>query len=407
QYNAIGELAKDSAGGLDTVIWTTYNKIRSIKKHNGDSLVFFYNPMGSRLEKRYYPYGATADTTKYSVDVSGKILAIYDRKKDTVRLTEWDIYGAKRIGSLDTVIRIHKPSTGVGSIDSITYYYLEGQKQYELVNHLGNVLVTISDKKIPVDTVSTDTLAKYYLPLVVTASDYYPFGMVQPGRTYLLSGDSAYRFAFNGKEKTNEIYGPADAYDYGKRFYDPRIGRPVSIDPLASKFPFLSPYQFFSDNPIMNIDLDGKEGQSGVTGTPAQVNNEATGNQTTAKDNVQGANKQPLKDMSQAKQQPAQQGTQPQPTVVKADNRPDAVRNQEQAQGEMNHQIADYKEKMQGAYPIESGGGDFGCGSSQGIWDAVKCAPGVVVPEIAADYIWGEAAATTPTIINNPGVTVG
>jgi len=256
QYNKLGELAKDSAGGLDTITWTIYGKIKKIKKYTGDSIIFFYDPMSDRLEKRYY-HSTTSDTTKYIKDVQKNILAIYDRKKDTVRLTEWDIYGAKRVGSVDTILRMQKPNIGVGTVDSLTINYLEGQKQYELNNHLGNVLATISDKKIPVDTVITDTLAKYYLPLIINAQDYYPYGMEEPGRTYLLNGDSSYRYAFNGKEKTNEIYGKADAYDYGARMYDPRVGRFFSIDPWTDRYPSQSPYVYINDNPIALVDFNG------------------------------------------------------------------------------------------------------------------------------------------------------
>jgi RHS repeat-associated protein len=260
KYNGIGELAKDSAGGLDTIIWTIYGKVKEIKKHNGDSIIFFYDPIGNRLEKRYYPHSSTSDTTMYVRAVNKNILAIYDRKKDTVKLIEWGVYCNKRIAVVDTLMRIQKPQTGAGSLDSLTINYLEGQKQYELANYLGNVLATVSDKKIPVDTITTDTLAKYYLSLVINAQDYYPFGMEEPGRTYVLNGDSSYRFAFNGKEKTNEIYGNSDAYDYGMRMYDPRLGRFMSVDPISNKFPQLSPYQYASNNPILNIDVDGLEG---------------------------------------------------------------------------------------------------------------------------------------------------
>jgi RHS repeat-associated protein len=68
-----------------------------------------------------------------------------------------------------------------------------------------------------------------------------------------------YRYGFNGKLKDNEWAGLGNHYDYGARNYDPRIARPISVDPLALKFPMLTPYQFFSNSPIMNIDLDGEE----------------------------------------------------------------------------------------------------------------------------------------------------
>ncbi|HXB13878.1 MAG TPA: RHS repeat-associated core domain-containing protein, partial [Bacteroidia bacterium] len=261
KYNGIGELAHDSAGALDTITWTLYGKIKKIKKHNGDSLVFEYDGLDNRIEKRFYPHSATADTTLYALDGQGNILATYDRRKDTVRLNEWDMYGSKRIGTVDTLMRLFpKPANTMGgSLDSGRIAYQEGQKQYELDNHLSNVLVTVSDKKIPVDTTGTPNIANYYVPVVVTSQDYYPFGMLEPGRSYLLSPDSSYRFAFNDKLKTDEIYGDGNAYDYGMRMYDPRLGRFLSIDPLEKKFAYYSPYMFAGNKPIIAVDVDGLE----------------------------------------------------------------------------------------------------------------------------------------------------
>jgi|GEM_PF-5204515 hypothetical protein len=259
QYNGIGELAKDSAGGLDTITWTIYGKLKKIIKNDGDSIVLFYDPLGNRLEKRYYPHSASADTTIYARGSDANILAMYDRKKDTVRLTEWDIYGNRRLGSLDTVMRIYpKPAShSGGTIDSSTDAYLEGQKQYELDNHLDNVLVTVSDKKIPVDTVSTDTLAKYYLPLVISAQDYYTGGMIELGRQYAILGDSVYDFGYQGSMKDNFVYGAGDAYTTKNRELDDRLNRWWSPDMVTH--PDLSPYLTMNDNPIFENDETGDD----------------------------------------------------------------------------------------------------------------------------------------------------
>ena len=60
-----------------------------------------------------------------------------------------------------------------------------GAKEYELTNHLGNVLTTVSDKKIGVPSTANNALVDHYEPDVLSVHDYYPFGMLQPGRSYL------------------------------------------------------------------------------------------------------------------------------------------------------------------------------------------------------------------------------
>jgi hypothetical protein len=41
--------------------------------------------------------------------------------------------------------------------------------------------------------------------------------------------------------------------------YDTRIGRFPSVDPLAAKYPFYTPYSFAGNKPIWAVDLDGLE----------------------------------------------------------------------------------------------------------------------------------------------------
>ncbi|EKB58755.1 RHS repeat-associated core domain-containing protein [Bergeyella zoohelcum CCUG 30536] len=48
-------------------------------------------------------------------------------------------------------------------------------------------------------------------------------------------------------------------YYYGARYYDPRIGMWLSVDPLTEKMPSWSPYAYAFDNPVKFVDLDGRE----------------------------------------------------------------------------------------------------------------------------------------------------
>ena len=88
----------------------------------------------------------------------------------------------------------------------------------------------------------------------------------------------SYRYGFNGKENDNEVKGMTGSQqDYGMRIYDPRLGRFLSEDPLKKDFPFYTPYQFASNNPIVAIDLDGLEAVVVVTGYTIVKKDDAKG----------------------------------------------------------------------------------------------------------------------------------
>lgn len=74
-----------------------------------------------------------------------------------------------------------------------------------------------------------------------------------PGRTY--ASQSTYRYGFNGQEKSDEI--ALGDLDFGARIYDARIGRFLSVDPLASSFPWQSPYCAMDNDPINKNDPTG------------------------------------------------------------------------------------------------------------------------------------------------------
>ena len=135
---------------------------------------------------------------------------------------------------------------------------IRGYKHYELSNHLGNVLVVISDKRI---TLCSSSVVSGYEADVVSASDFYPFGMLMSGRSY---SSPVYRYGFNGKERTDEINGEGNVYDYGYRIYNPCIGKFLSVDPLIQSYPWYTPYQFAGNKPIWAVDLDGLE-ETGYT----------------------------------------------------------------------------------------------------------------------------------------------
>ena len=73
-----------------------------------------------------------------------------------------------------------------------TYNRNTGDKRYELSNHLGNVLSVVSDKKIPKLAGSS---LRYFNADIKAYNDYYPGGMLLPGRH---GNTSDYRYGFQG-----------------------------------------------------------------------------------------------------------------------------------------------------------------------------------------------------------------
>ena len=110
---------------------------------------------------------------------------------------------------------------------------------------------------------SSNVLVDEYGTLV-NFEEYYPFGETSFG-SYAKK-----RYRFCGKEKDDE----SGMYYYGARYYSPWLCRFISVDPLAAKYPFYTPYQYAGNQPINFIDLDGKEqapaneNSSNVTPTP-------------------------------------------------------------------------------------------------------------------------------------------
>ena len=267
-YDRIGNLTQDTKDSINSITWTNWMKIAAVNKTNR-SISFKYNPMQQRVAKYVKPTSSTAEKRTYYIrDAQGNVMAVYTAKVtnnsgtitwDTFYLTEQHLYGSNRLGLAQTNVKLY-PGTYKNPhlADSSNYAIFEGWKRYELTNHLGNVLAVISDRKIGKSTGTYPGPALWYEADVLSTQQYYPFGMLMPGRQYAV-GSYDYRYGFNGKEGDDEVKGDDNQQDYGMRIYDPRVGRFLSVDPITKQYPELTPYQFASNTPIQAIDLDGLE----------------------------------------------------------------------------------------------------------------------------------------------------
>ena len=128
-------------------------------------------------------------------------------------------------------------------------YRFVGDKQYELSNHLGNVLSVISDRTLFANSLFIADVQSY--------SDYYPFGMLVPSRH---GSSESYRYGFQGQEKDDEIKGgEGNSLNYTFRMHDPRVGRFFAVDPLFREYPHNSVYAFSENRVIDGVELEGLE----------------------------------------------------------------------------------------------------------------------------------------------------
>jgi RHS repeat-associated protein len=291
-YDAIGNLTSDVSEDIQNIEWNNQGKIVKITRtntSNKDDLEFLYDASGQRIAKIVKPRVSGVlqpenewTYTIYSRDATGNVLAVYNFEYKQVAsnwqivhdLKEVHIYGRSRLGvrydQQTPVTRDFSGSAGTDgtfnlaavtfsaivdpSVNTVEFKRELGYKAYELTNHLGNVLATISDRRLPV---GSSGVISNFLPEIMTYTDYYVFGSNMPGRKYV-NANGKYRYSFNNQESDPELFdGGGLVFEY--RIHDPRLGRFLSVDPLSKYYPWNSPYAFAENRVIDGIDLEGLE----------------------------------------------------------------------------------------------------------------------------------------------------
>ncbi|MBK7883868.1 MAG: hypothetical protein IPJ81_08715 [Chitinophagaceae bacterium] len=168
-YDAIGNLVQDKKEGINTINWNVYGKIESIKKQNS-TITYRYDASGNRISKTV---GNT--TTVYLRDAGGNVMSTYtiDAQINNGHLTQNEVhlYGSSRLG----INEVNRDVQALAKADYLNKVntFVTGDVRYELTDHLGNVMMTVSDKKLQVDA-NEDGVEDYYTADVVSATDYAP-----------------------------------------------------------------------------------------------------------------------------------------------------------------------------------------------------------------------------------------
>ena len=244
-YDALGRLVIDKSENY-RIVYDAYDNVKEVRTLDADKLIvsFRYDDGNYRVRKTSYNEdGSVERHTYYFRDNKGNTMGVYDQTASgPLTLKEHTLYSNDRFGTL---------------------FRAENRYAYELKDHLGNVRAVINRRVVNETNPPADPG-----PALAYLADYYPFGWLMPDRKVL-----EYRYGYNDQETDPETGWATFKF----RAYDGRLARFFRVDPLAKSYPHLTPYQFSSNNPVQNKELEGAEGNNAtvnlkIPSSPLEVN---------------------------------------------------------------------------------------------------------------------------------------
>ncbi|WP_243350199.1 DUF6443 domain-containing protein [Parabacteroides sp. FAFU027] len=228
-----------------SIAWMKYNSLNlpeKIQFSDGNKSQYLYDAAGVK-RRVYYTYAATPLQTPIEL---GRTDQEYNGSLSGCWAIDYCgnfIYEQGYLKKILTPDGFLEPKFALGNFSaSFSRYY------YYLKDHLGNNRVCFQS-----DYLNRPISPSYSITQI---NSYYPFGQ-ETDANYKNGYDASNQpYLYNGKEidRMNGL----NMLDYGARWYDPTIGRWSAVDPLAEKYPNVSPYVYCENNPVNYIDPDGR-----------------------------------------------------------------------------------------------------------------------------------------------------
>lgn len=230
-YNGNGALTKDLGRGIVTILYNKLSQPTLIQFSNGNQIRYTYSESGERLS--VLNIIAKVDPNNAIVVTEGSIYRLISSRIEKETKTDYVGNFIYEDGVLKTVMYEggYDEYKQAGS-SPISHYYVQ--------DHQGNNRAVVNQNKT-----------------LVQRTQYHAFGLPYHDYQDPKPENSSNRFKYSGKE-FDEMHG-LDWYDFHARQYDPLLNRFMSLDPLADKKPWMSPYAYCSNDPISRIDPDGKD----------------------------------------------------------------------------------------------------------------------------------------------------
>ena len=225
-YDGNGNLTSDANKGIALIEYDGMNMPRRIQFTNGNVIEYTYTAGGQKLRTTYYTAVPNISVPMHTAHV------LTDAETLCRDSTEYLFGGllTMRNGTLDRYIF----DGGYFSFDNSgtpsCHYYNR--------DHLGNIREVISETGA-----------------IEQVTHYYPFGT--PYSDSSVTNPALQPYKYNGKE-FDAMHG-LNTYDYGARQYDPLLAVWHGVDPLCEKDYGTGATVYCRNNPIVAIDIDGRE----------------------------------------------------------------------------------------------------------------------------------------------------
>ena len=245
-YDANGNMTSDRNKGISSITYNMLNLPQTLLFDDGHETCYTYAADGRKLrveyrlnnfsivevEKAKASDGYDAIASPSALDENGIIETPAEPISRTLMTRDYCGNYIYKNGCLERVM------TENGYMqDGGLYFYI---KDYQ-----GNVRVVLNQANLPVEV-----------------NSYYPYGGLMAATT--TEGTQPYKYGAKELDRENGL----DSYDSQARWYAPQIGCTSTLDPMAEKYPHLSPYLWCAANPNRYRDPDGRKVELYATSLP-------------------------------------------------------------------------------------------------------------------------------------------
>ena len=238
---------------------------------NGFVSQYWYDASGERTVKESFDNegvyvngalsGARTGTSKFTAYISPYMVVsqggnytkhVYmGSQRITSKVSNSRIFGTSPVNTTDLQAKLSQQTTKIKErFDSLGVQYSGLQQTGGLVS--ASPAITADSYFYHPDHLGSSSLITSGSGDLVQHIQYVPFGEV-----FVEERNATWStpYKFNGKEQDEET----GLCYYGARYYDPRTGVWLSVDPLAEKYPNISSYVYCVNNPVIYKDPDGRD----------------------------------------------------------------------------------------------------------------------------------------------------